>query len=402
MSVNTIPVHLKRHEFNPDPGLNLLRESEPLSRLTMPNGVRIWLATDHGLIRQVLATPETFGSNGEGWQDPANGGPTPTLPPAQPHELHGNITEYNPPEHARLRRLLVREFGAGRVRAMRPMVEGIIDNSLDDMMRAGSPADLIEHVAMPIPSLVICELLGVPYHDRTEFQRRSRDRFDTRLPVSVRSRAFQESRSYMQEFVADQRVTPGHGIIGSLIREHGAKLADHELVGVGDILLLGGYETTAHMIGLGTLLLLRTGGYWDGLRDGRDVEDIVEELLRYLCVVQTGVPRVVHHDVELGGQLLRAGERVLCSLPSANRDRSVFGPDADEFNPARGSRGHVAFGHGIHYCLGASLARLEMQLAFPALARRFPKLRLDQEGVPLQFRQASAVFGLDSFPVRWD
>ncbi|SFR30163.1 Cytochrome P450 [Lentzea waywayandensis] len=399
-----IPIHLRRFGFRLDPELERLREQEPMSRLTLPNGYRVWLVTNHRLVREVLANPETFGNNEQGWFDPANEGwaPTPAAGPDREYELHGNITEYNAPEHGRLRKLLAPAFSARRVKELRPLVEGIVDDCLESMISAGSPADLVKHFTLPIPSLTICELLGVPYRDRVEFERRGRDRLDTKLPRAVRLRALHESRQYMVDFIASERAQPGDGFIGRLVQEHGHEIDDHELVGAADILLLGGFETTAHMLALGTLLLLQTPHHWADVRNGENVDEIVEELLRHLSVVQTGMPRVAHRDVEIAGQLVRAGERILCSLPSANHDPEAFAQNADVFQPLRTNKSHLAFGHGIHYCLGASLARLEMRSSYQALARRLPSLRLAESPSSDQYLQSSNVFGLGSLMVEWE
>lgn len=396
-----VPVHMRRSGFDLDPALADLRERSPLSRLTLPNGITLWLVTSHSLIRDVFGDPDTFGSNGEGWSDPANGGPVPTTPPTRPRDLHGNITEYDRPEHTRLRRLLAPAFGTGHVKTLRPMVARIIDDCLDGMARAGSPVDLVEHFSMPVPLLVICELLGLPYADRSQFERRSLDRLDNSLPQPVRAAAVLESREYMATWVARARVAPDVGLIGTLVREHGDEITDHELVGIADILLVAGHETTANMLGLGTLLLLREPAHWAAVRESENVDGIVAELLRYVSPVQTGMVRVARRDVVLAGHRVRAGERLLCSLPSGNRDEAALGPGLDTFDPGRNTSAHLAFGHGIHYCLGASLARLEMRLAYPALARRFPTLRPVPPVRADRFRRHSAVYGLDSLTVEW-
>ncbi|HEX3779217.1 MAG TPA: cytochrome P450 [Pseudonocardiaceae bacterium] len=392
---------MRRTGLDPDLALAELRERSPVSRLTLPNGSNVWLVTSHSLIREVLGAPDTFGNNGAGWSDPANGGPVPSAPQTPTISLHGDITEYDPPEHTKLRRLLAPAFGVGRVKAFGPLVARIVEDCLDGMARAAGPADLVEHFSMPIPLLTICELLGVPYADRSQFQRRSLDRLDNSLPHSVRAAAVGESRTYMAECVARARVRPGAGLISALVREHGDDITDRELIGLADILLISGYETTANILGLGTLLLLRHPEHWVALRENENIDGIIEELVRYLSPVQTGMVRVARRDVVLAGNQVLAGERLLCSLPSGNRDATALGPGLDTFDPDRNNRAHLGFGYGIHYCLGASLARMEMRAAYPALAKRFPALRPALPVRASQFRRYSAVFGLDSLPVEW-
>jgi cytochrome P450 len=218
--------------------------------------------------------------------------------------------------------------------------------------------------------------------------------------MEERLKAVTASRDYMAGLVAEQRRNPGDDMIGMLIREHGDDIGDEELVGLADLLLIAGHETTSNMLGMGTLLLLRHPEQAAQIRAGEGVEEAVEELLRYLSVVHAVMPRTAMTDVELSGQLIRKGEVVLCSLPAANRDPEL-GDDLDTLDIKRKISAHVAFGHGVHHCLGAPLARMEMKIAFPALLRRFPNLApaIPFEEVP--FRAFSVVYGLTSLPVTW-
>lgn len=297
--------------------------------------------------------------------------------------------------------MLTGEFTVKRMRRLQPRIEAIVTGHLDDMQRGGPPTDLIESFALPIPSLVICELLGVPYADRAGFQRRSGLRLDMSRPPQERGAAAAESLQYMAELVARQRAEPGDDLLGMLVRDHGDELTDRELVGIGDLLLLAGHETTASMLGLGSALLLLHPDQLTLLRDRpAAVDAAVEELLRYLTIVHSTAPRTARTDVVIGGQLIRAGDRVLCSLPVANRSGGLGG-DMDRLDLAREPAPHLAFGHGIHHCLGAPLARMEMRTAFPALLRRFPSLRLAVPIEEVPFRAFSFVYGLQSLPVTW-
>jgi cytochrome P450 len=398
MTSFTIPVHLLRDGLEPDPGLRELRESNPLTRLQLPSGALAWLATGCGVIREVLADEKTFGNDGSRFPG-RPGEPGSHAVPASTPDLHGTLTFYDPPQHGRLRSLIAPAFSRQRLKAMQPVVEAIVSDCASRMASAGSPADLVQSFSLPVPSLVICELLGVPYGDRAAFQQRSKRRFDNSIPPAARTEAARQSRAYMAALVRYQRTQPGPGLIGDIMREHGDEISDRELAGLGDILLLGGYETTAHMLSLGTMQLLRDRSQWELIGQGAGVDGIVEELLRYISVVQTGVPRVALRDVELSGQQIRAGERVICSLPSGNRDRALT-DEPDTFSPARSTGGHLAFGHGIHYCVGAALARMELRIAWPALATTFPGLRLAAGPGPA-FRTNAAVYGLDALPVTW-
>ncbi|MFI5998779.1 cytochrome P450 [Streptomyces sp. NPDC051362] len=291
-------------------------------------------------------------------------------------------------------------FSPRRVEELRPRIEANVVEILDAMEAAGPPTDFVDSFALPVPSMVICELLGVPYEDRAEFNERSVVRFDGTKDAATRAAAVEASLEYMARLVVRQRADPGEGILGMLVREHGSEIGNRELAGIGDLLLLGGHETTVNMLALGTLLLLGNPDKTEALRSEENVDAIVEELLRYLSVVQTGVPRVARTDVTLAGQQIRRGERLLCSLPSANRDMALTA-DGDSFDPWRKAGAHLAFGHGIHYCVGAPLARTEMRIAFPALFQRFPALRLEVPFTEVPFRLSSAIYGVDQLPVAW-
>jgi cytochrome P450 len=248
---------------------------------------------------------------------------------------------------------------------------------------------------------VICELLGVPYADREDFQRRSARQLDLSIPITERLELQRRGRSYMRSLVDRARRDPGEDILGMLVREHGAELSDDELIGVAGLLLLAGHETTSNMLGLGTLALLRHPDQLAAVRDDPDaVGPAIEELLRWLSIVQTAIPRITTTEVEIAGCQIPAGQLVFASLPSGNRDPNfIDAPEALDIH--RGAAGHLAFGHGVHHCLGAPLARMEMRIAFPALLRRFPNLALAEPFSAVQFRSFHFIYGLRSLEVTW-
>ncbi|HKN97370.1 MAG TPA: cytochrome P450 [Pseudonocardiaceae bacterium] len=392
-----MPVHIRRDRFDPVPELVRMREESAISRITLPWGTDAWLATRYDAVRTVLGDATRFSNaGGTGRRGPLQGSGEDEIRPNRTGFLLG----YDPPDHTRLRKLLTAEFTVARMRRLRPRVEAIVAERLDAMAAAGAPADLVADFALPVPSLVICELLGVPYSDRDEFQRLSRARLDMSRDIEDRVAAGDEARAYMAGLVARQRTSPGDAMLGMLIREHGDDIDDDELTGVADLLLLAGHETTSNMLGLGTLLLLREPDQLAMLRDPSRVDNAVEELLRYLSVVHTVAPRMALTDVTLAGHHIKAGELVLCSLPAANRDPSL-GDDLDHVDVTRAVTTHVAFGHGIHHCLGAPLARMEMRIAYPALFDRFPTLRLAVPFEDVPFRAFSVVHGLSALPVEW-
>ncbi|MHA3023981.1 cytochrome P450 [Mycobacterium sp. BMJ-28] len=393
------PVHMRRNGFDPIPELGAIRDSVGVQQVVSALGNTVFLVTRHEDVKAVLADHEHFSN-----QRP----PGFTLPGAeevsaeeQASARAGNLLAQDPPEHQRLRRMLTPEFTIRRMKRLEPRIAEIVEQRLDAMAAAGPTVDLIDEFALPIPSLVICELLGVPYADRASFQERSGRQLDLSLPIAERMALQRESRDYMHGLVATARNAPGEDILGMLIREHGTELTDDELVGIAGLLLLAGHETTSNMLGLSTLALLCQPDQLALVRDQPDaVGPAIEELLRWLSVVQHAIPRFTTADVEVAGVPIPAGSLVFASLPSGNRDPS-FVTDPDVLDLHRGAPGHLAFGHGVHHCLGAPLARMEMRIALPALFRRFPGLALagDLDGV--EFRSFNFIYGLRSLPVTW-
>ncbi|XVS62788.1 cytochrome P450 [Actinosynnema sp. CA-299493] len=392
----TTPLHFRRVGFDPHPDLTEIRDGGGVRRVDSPVlGQSVWLVTRVEDVRLVYSDTRRFRISAHHL--------VPGAPALTDEELAavrpGNLLAFDPPEHTRLRRTLAPEFTARRMRRLEPRVHDIVREHLDAIERQGPPADLVADFALPVPALVICELLGVPFEDRDAFQDRYTRYFDVTLTFEQRLAIQYESKAYLAELVARARVEPGDDLLGMLARDETAALDDRELVGIADLLLLAGHETTANMLGLGVLALLRHPDQLRLLRDepGRAAA-AVEELLRWLTVVHTGVPRVTTAEVELGGHVLGPGELIVCSLPAADRDPALV-PDPDVLDITREAGGHVAFGHGVHHCLGAPLARMEMRIAFPALARRFPDLRA--VGPAPDYRSQQVVYGLGSLPVTW-
>jgi cytochrome P450 len=297
--------------------------------------------------------------------------------------------------------MLTPEFMVRRMKVLQPRIVEIVEWHLDAMERTGPPTDLVASFALPIPSLVICELLGVPYSDREDFQRRTARQLDFSIPIAERIALQQEGHEYMRSLVTGARRDPGADMLGMLVREHGSELTDNELIGIAGLLLLAGHETTSNMLGLGTLALLRHPDQLAAVPDDPDTAaPAVEELLRYLTIVHTGIPRLTTTDVEVAGVRIPAGHLVVLSLPAGNRDPNFVGAP-EILDISRGTLGHLAFGHGVHHCLGAPLARMEMRIAFPALLRRFPGLVLAEGFGDVEFRAFHFISGLRSLRVTW-
>jgi cytochrome P450 len=391
------PVHMNRERFSPATELTAIATAQGLARTTTPFGTA-WLATHHEDVRAVLANSTAFSTSGLArWRRPQS----PVGDDVPEQDTSGILVSYDPPEHTRLRRMLAPEFTIRRMRRIEPRVNDIITDHLDAMEKAGPPADLVTAFALPVPSLMICELLGVPYSDHEVFQRRTAIQLDFTVSVEERVRAANHLREYMNELVDRQRAEPGDDILGRLVHDHGDELTKAELSGIAQLLLLAGHETTSNMLGMGTLLLLENPDQLAMLRDNPNaVNDAVEELLRYLSVVHSGLARTALTDITIGGQTVAEGEPVLCSLPMANRD-PAFTAEGDRLDLTREPGPHLAFGHGIHHCLGAPLARMEMRIGFPALLRRFPSLRLAIASDEVEFRRFTPVHGVRCLPVTW-
>lgn len=393
------PLHMRRDSFSPTAELREIRETEGVREFTNAFGMQVYLVTRHEDIKAVLSDHERF-SNERPPGFAVQGVPQATEE-EQATARAGNLLGLDPPEHSRLRRMLTPEFTIRRMKRLEPRIVEIVDAQLDAMESAGPPVDLVENFALPIPSLAICELLGVPYDDREDFQRRSVRQLDFSVPIPERLKLQRQGRAYMTTLVARARRQPGEDILGMLVREHGDELTDDELIGVASLLLLAGHETTSNMLGLGTLALLRHPEQLAVVRDDPDaVGPAIEELLRWLSIVQSAIPRITTTDVEVAGVTIPAGNLVFPSMPSGNRDADFI--DSPELlDIGRGAPGHLAFGHGVHHCLGAPLARMEMRIAFPALLRRFPNLTLAEDFTDVAFRTWNFIYGLKSLEVSW-
>ncbi|WKK24093.1 cytochrome P450 [Streptomyces olivoreticuli] len=308
----------------------------------------------------------------------------------------------DPPDHTRIRRMLTREFTVKRIQALRPRLVEIVTEQLDEMGQAGQPVDLMKQFALPIASLAVRELLGVPCEERAEFQRRSEIMLDTSLPVERRMENYHETLSYIGTLIPRYRENPGDGILGRLVREHAGDITDQELIGTSCFLLVGGHDATAHALGLGTLLLLQypdqQAALWED--EGDVLRTAVEEILRYQSLIHTGTPRWATRDLVLSGQMIKAGDMIIPSLASANHDQD-FLQGVPGFDVKRPVSRHLAFGHGIHQCLGQQLARTVLGISFPALLDRFPSLRLAIPERDLRYRTQGFVGGVVYLPVAW-
>ncbi|NNN29036.1 cytochrome P450 [Streptomyces sp. S3(2020)] len=397
MSPTKTPPPLPDHRPLLDPAAEYRRwtEERPLARISLWGDTHPWLVTRHEDARAVLSDARFSSQNVR----PGFPGLQPTPPPLTP----GQLFAMDPPDHTRLRRMLIPEFTFRRVEQLRPAIRNITADLLDGLLKQEQPADLVEHFTLPLPLLVICELLGVPYTDR-DFINKQAAAFAT---VSAGPEAMRAGWGalfgYLRELLAAKSREPGDDLMSKLATERVAtgEADAAEAAGMLVQLLIAGHETTASMLSLGVVALLRHPDQLAALRADEDlVPGAVEELLRYLTVVHIGLRRIATEDVEVGGVTVRAGEGVVVALQAANRDPAVFtGPDTLDLTRDAGQ--HLAFGHGLHHCLGQSLARAELQIALPMLFERLPGLRLT--GLPAEEYafEGRAIHGVRELPVAW-
>ncbi|WP_033292244.1 cytochrome P450 [Amycolatopsis jejuensis] len=381
--------------FDPPAGYAAMRDAEPVTRMRCPAGIDAWVVTRYDDVRAVLAD-RTLSSRGA-----SSVHVKPELDPDE-EVKPGSLIQLDGPDHARLRKMVLAEFTVRRVETLRASVKQLVDEHLDTMLAKGGPADLMQDFALPIPSLIICELLGVPYAEREQFQHHSGALLSTEGTPEDTNRAYDAIAAFLAELFAGKQQDPQDDLFSKLIvrgETTGDPLTLPELVLLGLNLLVAGHETTANMITLSTLALLDH----PELRDPAlaDPQRAAEELLRYLSIVQFGVARYATEDVRIGERTVNAGEWLVAALSSANRDENWF-PGADRLDFTREApRTHVAFGYGAHQCIGQQLARVELQEALTGLFRRIPDLRLAVPQDSLQYKHNTLVYGVRELPVSW-
>jgi cytochrome P450 len=383
--------------LEPDPLFAELRAREPMTRVKLPYGEPAWLATRYEDIKVVLGDRRFSRAAATGRDEPRV---RPHLPPP------GTILNLDPPEHSRLRKLVMKAFTVRRIEEMRPRVQRIADDLVTTMLAEGSPADLVDKFALPLPVTVICELLGVPFDDRGDFRTWS-DGFlsTTKYAPEVVAEYAVAMRQYMAGLIARRREVPEDDLLSALItaRDEHDRLSEDELLSLGQAILIAGHETTASQIPNFVYTLLDHPEQLAALRaDPSLLPKAVEELMRFVPLgAGAGIPRYATEDVELGGVTVRAGEPVLAATASANRDESVYTCPA-HLDLKRDEASHVGFGHGAHHCLGAPLARMELQVAVDTLLRRLPGLRVVDEDADIDWKSGLSTRGPERMMVAWD
>jgi cytochrome P450 len=385
----------RQRPFDPPDGISTDR---PVFCAQLWNGDLAWVITGHKDYKTVLSDPR-FSS------DPFK----PGFPGHSP-ALHASRLKYpsfvsmDPPKHTVQRRMVMGEFGTKRIAELRPKLVKIIDGLLDAMIQKGPPTDLVDSFALAVPTHVICELLGIPYADHEFFQSRTRVFTSNTVP---REEALFANKELVDEYLAgllkSKNEDPQDDLLSRLMveRVRTGELTQHEVLSMARMLLIAGHETTANLIALGTVLLLAHPEQLDLFRaDPGLAPRAVEEMLRYLSIAHGGQRRVAMENVEIAGQLIRAGEGIIAFQSSANRDGKVFS-DPDTFDIRRDARQQVGFGFGVHSCLGQYLARVELQIVFTMLFKRLPNLKLAVPLEKLNFKNEMMVYGVENVPVTW-
>ena len=386
---------ITKQGLDPDPLLDELRVTEPVARVQLPFGEPCWVLTRYEDVRAMLADPRFSRAATIG---------TDVGRMSEFFPIENSILGMDAPEHTRIRRLVSATFTARRMQALRGRAQEVVDGLLDEMENLPQPVDLVQALALPLPITMICELLGVPFEDRERFHGWA-NIFMTSSGFAVEELldAHGQLTGYLAELIASRRVEPTDDILGALVAardDDDTVITEGELISLAMAILVAGYETTANQLGKFVLCLLDNPEQLELLRTQPELTaNAVEELMRYIPLsAGAQIAYLATEDVEIGSVLIRAGEGVMASTASANRDESVF-PHADRVDIERPDIFQLGFGHGAHFCLGAHLARVELQVALESLLSRFPDLRLAGPPDQVQWKDGSAVWGLEALPV---
>jgi cytochrome P450 len=394
-SIPRFPARRGSCPFEPAPDYTAVREQNGITKVVMWNGATAWVVTRYSDVRMILSDQKRFSADGtrEGFIVFAPGVPA----------NDSTFIRMDDPEHARLRRMLAKDFTARRAMEMRPEIQAITDRFIDHMLSCEPPVDLVSEFALPLPSLVISSLLGVPYSDHDFFEGSTRKIMSWKSSGEAAGNAMGELLGYLSELASAKLAEPGDDVLSNLVTNYEVtgELSREDIVKMAMLLLIAGHETSANMISAGIAALLTNPDQLAALRsDETLIPNAVEELLRYLSVVHSGLSRITTEDVEIAGELVPAGANLILHLPTANHDDTIFS-DPTSLDIARDAKAHLAFGHGVHQCIGRNLAKVEIEVAIGTLLRRLPDLAL---AVPLEeipFREDMFVYGVHKLPVTW-
>ncbi|KUL27803.1 cytochrome P450 [Actinoplanes awajinensis] len=386
--------------FAPAAVVREMTRDTPVGKVRIWDGSTPWFITRHADQRALLNDPRIS------TDEKRAGYPHMTRGRAAGAPHHPDlITNTDPPEHTRLRRTVNAPFMVKRVEALRPRIQEVVDRLVDEMLAGPKPADLVQAIGLPVPTLVITQILGAPYEDHEFFQTNSTvaiSHESTPEQTAAASRALGE---YLGALLLRKIDDPADDVMSEMGgRVKAGEMTHQEAVIMSSAILIAGHETSASMISLATLALLRNPDQLALLRERSDdpkfVANAVEELLRYLTIVHSGIRRIADADIDLHGETIRAGDGIIFDLSGANWDEEQF-PDAEKLDLTRPARSHHAFGYGVHQCLGQSLARVELQVAYATIYRRIPTLALAVPFEQVPFAMEGVAYGLKALPVTW-
>lgn len=388
-----------RCPFAPPPKMLEMNESKPLSRVRIWNGSTPWLITGHEAARELFADSRIS------VDDRLDG-----FPHWNEHMLSTvdkrprSVFTSDAEEHTRFRRMLSKPFTFKRVEGLRTAIQEVTDECIDAILAGPQPADMITKLALPVPTRVISEMLGVPYEDHEFFQEHANAGLARYAAADAMQKGAMSLHQYLIDLVEEKQANPSEDAVSDLAeRVTAGEISVKEAAQLGTGLLIAGHETTANMIGIGILALLENPEQAALLRDSEDpkfIANAVEELMRYLSIIQTGQRRVATEDIEIGGETIRAGEGVIIDLAPANWDPQAF-PEPDKLDLGRDVGQQLGFGYGRHQCVGQQLARAEMQIVFPTLLRRIPTLKLAVPFDEVPFKHDRLAYGVYELPVAW-
>lgn len=386
--------------FAPPPRVLELAAAKPLTRVRIWDGSTPWLITGYAEARALFYDSRVSVDDRRDGFPHWNAGMK-----AMVHTRPPSVFTRDADEHARFRRMLTKPFTFKRMEALRPTIQQLTDEHIDAMLAGPQPADIVTALALPVPSLVISELLGVPYDDHEFFQQQTTIGLAKNATAEESGKSILSLLQYLGGLVDAKIENPAEDAVSDLaerVKAGELDRAEAAMMGIG--LLFAGHETTANMIGLGTLVLLENPEQLAVIRDTEDpkvLANAIEELLRYLSIIQNGQRRVAIEDIEVGGQVIRAGEGIIIDLAPANWDPNTF-PEPERLDIDRANANqHVAFGYGRHQCVGQQLGRAELQIVFRTLFRRIPTLRLATPIDQIEFKHDRLAYGVYALPVAW-
>lgn len=396
-STETFP-YKRKCPFSPPEQYEQMRTERPVSKVELATGFKIWAVTGHDNIRQILVDPRISASRKHD--------NFPFYFKAPPEfRTETSFIGYDPPDHTQTRRKAAVTFTNRRVQKLRPRIEEIVENQIDHLLAQGPGVDMHYEFSLPVPMTVICELLGIPDDHHIFFQKHGTALLGGHSTADQRQAAIVEVNDYLHELVNIKLKDPGDDLISRAIAEYesaGEEWNHRDLVNMCRLLMNGGHETTASMISLGTACLLENPEQLAKLR--ADPENLigptVEELVRFLTIGDAAIPRVALEDIDIAGVTIKKGDGILCLGLTGNRDPEEW-PNPDELILERGERKHLGFGHGLHYCIGADLARLELQIVWTRLFERIPTLRLAKPFDEIDSKEGAVIYGLWGLPVEW-